>query len=312
MAQLLDGKATAASIRARLKTEIDALTAAGHPAPHSVFIQVGENPASTTYVNTKHKMAKQLGMISSIERYPAEMTQEALLARISELNADPTVHSILTQLPLPPQIDEKLVVQTISPRKDVDCFHPESVGRMVLGLPGPKPATPQGVLMLLDAYGIDVKGMNAVVVGRSNLVGKPLGLMLLQRHATVTWCHTRTRDLAAECRRADLLIAAGGRARLITGEMVKPGVIVVDVGTNYVPEENDGGTGLRAHHPSATGTESGPTEETPKLKLVGDVAFEEVEPLASYISPVPGGVGPMTIASVLYNSLALYKLCSPM
>ena len=308
MAQLLDGKATAAAIRARLKTEIDALTAAGRPAPCSVFIQVGENPASTTYVNSKHKLAKQAGIVSSIERYPANLTQAALVQRLIELNADPTVHSILTQLPLPTQIDEQVIVQAISPRKDVDCFNPESVGRLVLGLPGPKPATPQGVLMLLDAYGIDVKGMNAVVVGRSNLVGKPLGLMLLARHATVTWCHTRTRDLAAECRRADLLIAAGGRARLITGAMVKPGVIVVDVGTNYVPAEPfPGSTDSLSVAPDADGQAVRPTEEPP-LKLVGDVAFEEVEPLASYISPVPGGVGPMTIASVLYNSLALYKL----
>lgn len=309
MAQLLDGKATAAAIRAQLKTEIDALRAAGRPQPHSVFVQVGENPASTTYVNTKHKLAGKVGIMSSIERYPADLSEAALLERLAQLNADPQVHAILTQLPLPPQIDEKRVVQAISPAKDVDCFNPQNVGLMALGLPGPKPATPQGVLMLLDAYGIDVKGMNAVVVGRSNLVGKPLGLMLLARHATVTYCHTRTRDLAAECRRADLLIAAGGRARLITGAMVKPGAVVVDVGTNYVPvEAGPGGAGVPAGQPLA-GTAARPTVG-PEHRLVGDVAFDEVEPVASYISPVPGGVGPMTIASVLYNALVLYKLAA--
>jgi methylenetetrahydrofolate dehydrogenase (NADP+) / methenyltetrahydrofolate cyclohydrolase len=319
MAQLLDGKATAAGIRAQLKTEIAALRAAGAAPPHSVFIQVGDNPASTTYVNTKHKMAGQVGIESSIERLPADISQAALLARISELNADPQVHAILTQLPLPPQIEEQAVEQAISPAKDVDCFHPENVGRLALGLPGPKPATPQGVLMLLDAYGIDVTGLNAVVVGRSNLVGKPLGLMLLARHATVTFCHTRTRDLAGECRRADLLIAAGGRARLITGEMVKPGAIVVDVGTNYVPVEEiarEGAVGAGLVPASVSNAEradtrSAPTEQPPVQKLVGDVAFDEVEPIASWISPVPGGVGPMTIASVLYNALVLYKSARP-
>lgn len=296
MAQLLDGKATALSVRRGLKSEIKSLVTRVDRVPGSVFIQVGENPASTTYVNMKNKMAERIGINSTIDRQPETITQDELLQLIRFYNEDPNVHAILVQLPLPEHIDESAIVMAISPAKDVDCFHPENVGRLAIGLPGPKPATPQGVLMLLDAYGIDVKGMNATVVGRSNLVGKPLGLMLLARHATVTWCHTRTRNLLEECRRGDLLIAAGGRAGLISGEMIKEGAVVVDVGTNYAevlgadgqPELDDNGN--------------------PKRKLVGDVLFEEVEPVAGFISPVPGGVGPMTIASVLQNAVTLYKL----
>lgn len=288
MAQLLDGKKTAKAIRARIKIEVDDLSGIASRRPHAVFIQVGSVPASTTYVNMKYKMAQEVGMLSTIERLPAEIGQQELLALLHKYNTDRRTHAILVQLPLPSHINEFTVMQSIAPAKDLDCFHPENIGRMALGLPGPKPATPQGILMLLDEYKIDPYGMNATIVGRSNLVGKPLGLLLLQRHATVTWCHTRTRDLPGACRGADLLVAAGGKAGLVHGGMVRPGAVVVDVGTNYV----------------AVTQPSGSVE----MKLVGDVAFDEVEETASYITPVPGGVGPMTIASVLYNALTLYKL----
>jgi methylenetetrahydrofolate dehydrogenase (NADP+) / methenyltetrahydrofolate cyclohydrolase len=288
MAQLLDGKKTAKAIRARIKEEVDDLSGIASRRPHAVFVQVGNVPASTTYVNMKYKMAQEVGMLSTVERLPGEIGQQELLALLHKYNTDRSTHAILVQLPLPSHIDEFAVMQSIAPAKDLDCFHPENIGRMVLGLPGPKPATPQGILMLLDEYKIDPYGMNATIVGRSNLVGKPLGLLLLQRHATVTWCHTRTRDLPAACRGADLLVSASGKPGLVHGGMVKPGAVVVDVGTNYVAVTQPGGS--------------------MEMKLVGDVAFDEVEETASYITPVPGGVGPMTIASVLYNALTLYKL----
>ncbi len=287
MAQILDGKKTAKALRAQIRREVEDLSGIASRRPHAVFFQVGAVPASTTYVNMKHKMAQEAGMQSTIERLDSEIGQQELLSLLHKYNTDRNTHAILVQLPLPGHIDEMVVMQAVAPAKDLDCFHPENIGRMVLGLPGPKPATPQGILQLLDAYGIDPYGMNATVVGRSNLVGKPLGLLLLARHATVTWCHTRTRDLAAACRNADLLIAAGGKPGLIHAGMVKPGAVVVDVGTNYVAlNQPDGST---------------------EMKLVGDVAFDEVEETAGYITPVPGGVGPMTIASVLYNALTLYK-----
>ncbi len=295
MAQILDGKTTAKEVRRRLKSEVAGLIQRASRPPRAVFIQVGDNPASTTYVNMKNKQAGSIGCESTIDRLPASTTQAELLASVAQYNADPEVHSILVQLPLPAHIDELAVILAIDPRKDVDCFHPENVGRLSIGLPGPKPATPAGVLMLLDAYGIDVRGMNVTIVGRSNLVGKPLGLMLLARHATVTYCHTRTRSLAEECRRADLIVAASGRAGLITGAMVKEGAIVVDVGTNYVPALDEGGLPIR----DETGQ--------PLEQLVGDVTFNEVEARASWITPVPGGVGPMTIASVLANTVGLYQ-----
>jgi methylenetetrahydrofolate dehydrogenase (NADP+)/methenyltetrahydrofolate cyclohydrolase len=295
MAQILDGKATAKQVRIRLKREIkDLILLAEHP-PQLVFIQVGENPASTTYVNLKHKMAERIGCISTINRLPASIPQGELLEALARYNRDRHVHGILVQLPLPDHIEEQVIAQAIDPAKDVDCFHPVNVGRMMLGLPGPKPATPLGIITLLEAHGIEIKGLSVTVLGRSNLVGKPLGLMLLQRHGTVTYCHTRTRDLASECRRADLLIAAAGKAGIVTGEMVKPGAVVVDVGTNFIPALDEQGQPIL--------DEAG----QPKSKQVGDVVFEEVEPLAGWISPVPGGVGPMTIASVLANTVTLYK-----
>jgi methylenetetrahydrofolate dehydrogenase (NADP+) / methenyltetrahydrofolate cyclohydrolase len=295
MAQILDGKATAKAVRKQLALEVAELGQHAQRPPHAVFIQVGDDPASASYVNMKHKHAGSIGCLSTIERLPASTTQTELLARIKLFNADPTVHAILVQMPVPAQIDEQAVIEAIDPRKDVDCFHPENVGRLVIGLPGPKPATPAGIMTLLDAYGIDVKGLNTTIVGRSNLVGKPLGLMMLARHATVTYCHTRTRDLADECRRADLIVAASGRADLIRAGMVKHGAIIVDVGTNYQPLLDQTGQPVL--------DEAG----VPAQRLVGDVAFDEVEPRASWITPVPGGVGPMTIASVLANTVWLYR-----
>ena len=296
MAQLLDGKATAKSVRIRLKKEIRELTARAGKPPQAVFIQVGADPASTTYVNTKHRMSERIGCLSTIDRPPATITQAGLLEKIAGYNADPDVHSILVQLPLPDHIDENAVLLAIDPKKDVDCFHPENVGRMMIGLPGPKPATPLGVLTMLEAYDIDPKGMNVTILGRSNLVGRPLGIMLLQRHGTVTYCHTRTRDLAGECRRADLLIAAAGKANLVTAGMVKPGAVVVDVGTNFVPAVDEAGQPVL-------------DDDGKQIrKLVGDVDFAAVEPVAGWISPVPGGVGPLTIASVLANTVTLYRI----
>jgi methylenetetrahydrofolate dehydrogenase (NADP+)/methenyltetrahydrofolate cyclohydrolase len=308
VARILDGKACARSVRARIRREIAGLGG----IPHVAFVQVGEIPASTTYVNAKSTAAEKVGMHSTIYRIEGYSTQAQLLALIDQLNDDPGVHGILVQLPLPEHIDPLAVALAISPDKDVDCFHPANVGRLTLGLDGPKPATPQGILMLLDYYELDVRGLEAVIVGRSNLVGKPLGVMLLARHATVQWTHSATRDLGSHTRSADLLISAAGRAGLIRADMVKPGAIVVDVSTNYVPQYMEADDGVRVIHIRGQRDKHVGVDphELPadELKLVGDVDFEAVEKVASWISPVPGGVGPMTIASVLWNGLTLYKL----
>jgi methylenetetrahydrofolate dehydrogenase (NADP+) / methenyltetrahydrofolate cyclohydrolase len=285
VAQILDGKSCASAVRRQLRAEVAELKLAGHPVPHIVFIQVGDNPASSLYVSSKQSAAEKAGMRSTIERLPDTTQQPELIGVIERLNRDSGVHGILVQLPLPPWIDSTAVAEAISPAKDVDCFHPQNVGKLALGLPGPKPATPRGILMLLKHYGIEVAGRHALIVGRSNLVGKPLGLMLLAEDATVIMCHSRTADLPALARQADILVAAAGKPGLITGAMVKPGAVVVDVGINYLTAEGDKG------------------DET---RLVGDVDYAGVEPVAGWISPVPGGVGPMTIASVLCNGLDLY------
>jgi methylenetetrahydrofolate dehydrogenase (NADP+)/methenyltetrahydrofolate cyclohydrolase len=259
-----------------------------------VFIQLGSNPASTTYVDLKHRMAAKIGCISTIERYPDSLSQTGLLERIAALNADRAVHAILVQLPLPPHIDTQAVIRAIDPLKDVDCFHPINVGLMATGLAGPKPATPQGILLLLDEYGLSVAGRRVAVIGRSNLVGKPLGLMLLARDATVTYCHSRTPDLGAVLRECDFVISAAGRAALVSKEMIRPGAVVVDVGTNFVPQRDQAGNPVTDDRGQ------------PLLLLSGDVQFESVREVAAWISPVPGGVGPMTIASVLFNTVQLY------
>jgi methylenetetrahydrofolate dehydrogenase (NADP+)/methenyltetrahydrofolate cyclohydrolase len=294
VAKLLDGKLCAKAVRVRIRTELAALEGRALRPPHAVFIQVGDNPASTAYVNAKSAAALKVGIRSTIGRLPSEISQTELLAGIAAHNADEQVHSILVQLPLPPHIDTRAVIEAIDPRKDVDCFHPINVGRMTVGLPGPKPATPQGILMLLEHYGIQVSGKRAVVLGRSNLVGKPLALLLLERNATVTMAHSRSANLGEICREAEILVSAVGKAGLVTADMVSPGAVVVDVGTNHVPQLGSDGSLLEE-------------QGEPLLQLVGDVDFPAVEPIAGWISPVPGGVGPMTIASVLWNTLTLYK-----
>jgi len=243
-------------------------------------VLVGEDPASKIYVGRKEKAAAEAGFLSREYRLPAETTEESLREIVAGLNASPEIHGILVQLPLPKHINPDVVIETIDPRKDVDGFHPVNIGGLFTGRPGHRACTPLGVIELLDRSGIAIEGKEAVIVGRSNIVGKPLALMLLNRHATVTICHTRTRDLAAVARRADILVAAAGRAEMVRGDMVKEGAVVIDVGIN---RKADG-------------------------KLVGDVAFAEAAARASYITPVPGGVGPMTIAMLLRNTLSAASL----
>ena len=282
-AQRLDGKALAATMRAEIAARVAARTAKGQRPPGLAAVLVGEDPASQTYVRNKHKACHDAGLASTVHTLPSATTQAELLDLVGKLNADPAVHGILVQLPLPKQIDEGAVIRAVAPAKDVDCFHPENVGLLAAGFPRFYPCTPHGVLQLLVRNGISIAGKEVVVVGRSNIVGKPLALMLMQKptaanpaagDATVTVAHTRTADLAAVCRGADILVAAVGRAGVITPDMVKPGAAVVDVGTN-----------------SVNGT------------LVGDV-HPDVGAVAGWLSPVPGGVGPMTITMLLYNTLS--------
>jgi len=282
-AQRLDGKALAATMRAEIAARVAARTAKGRRPPGLAAVLVGEDPASQTYVRNKHKACYDAGLASTVHTLPSATTQPELLDLVGKLNADPAVHGILVQLPLPKQIDEGAVIRAVAPAKDVDCFHPENVGLLAAGFPRFYPCTPHGVLQLLVRNGISTAGKEVVVVGRSNIVGKPLALMLMQKptaanpaagDATVTVAHTRTADLAAVCRRADVLVAAVGRAGVITPDMVRPGAAVVDVGTNSV-----------------------------NGKLVGDV-HPDVGAVAGWLSPVPGGVGPMTITMLLYNTLS--------
>jgi methylenetetrahydrofolate dehydrogenase (NADP+)/methenyltetrahydrofolate cyclohydrolase len=295
MAKLLDGKAAAKAIRIRLKKQIRQYVADGHPQPHAVFVQVGENPASTQYVALKNLQATRIGCRSSIENLPGSASQQDLLDLLARLNADRGVHSILVQLPLPAYMSEQVIAEAIDPRKDVDCFHPENIGRVVLGLPAPRPATPLGVVNLLKANCIELTGRHAVVLGRSILVGRPLGILLLAENCTVSYCHSRTVDIGAITRQADILVSAVGRAGLVTGKMVQDGVVAVDVGTNFIPVLDGKGEPVLDADGNA------------QLQLVGDLVFDEVAARASWISPVPGGVGPMTIASVLENTLDLYR-----
>ncbi len=284
----LDGKQLAATIRAEIAAMVAARAAAGKSPPGLATVLVGDDKASHAYVRNKRKACAEVGMVSRHHELPADTTEAALLELLKELNADDAVHGILVQLPLPRHIREAVVIEAVGARKDVDTFHPENVGRVVAGLPQFYPCTPYGVIELLRRNGVELAGREVVVVGRSNIVGKPLALMLMQKptaanpagcDATVTVAHTRTPDLAAVCRRADVLIAAAGRADLITADMVKPGAAVVDVGTN----------------------------PTPDGKLVGDVA-RDVQEVAGYLSPVPGGVGPMTITMLLANTLRAAEL----
>jgi len=278
-AKILDGAALAQELRSEFKLRAEALAAEG-VRPGLAVVLVGEDPASQVYVRNKVNACAQAGFHSEKIVLPPDTTAAALLERIAALNADPAIHGILVQLPLPKHIDADAVLEAILPEKDVDGFHAENIGALTQGNPRFVPCTPQGVMELLEKGGISLKGQEAVVIGRSNIVGKPMALLLLAAGATVTICHSQTRDLAFHTRRADILVAAVGRPRFVTGDMIKPGAVVIDVGINRVPEgQPDAG------------------------KLCGDVDFASAVNVASAITPVPGGVGPMTIAMLLANTL---------
>jgi methylenetetrahydrofolate dehydrogenase (NADP+)/methenyltetrahydrofolate cyclohydrolase len=278
-AAIIDGKAFAARLRGEVAEGVKALVARTGTVPGLTVVLVGDDPASHVYVRNKGEQTKQAGMRSDEIRLPATCAQADLLAVVARLNADPTVHGILVQLPLPKQIDPQAVIAAIAPEKDVDGFHPVNVGRVALGQGGFVPCTPLGCLLLLrDVLG-DLGGKHAVVIGRSQIVGRPMAALLIQADCTVTVAHSKTRDLPAEVRRADIVVAAVGRPEMVRGDWIKPGATVIDVGINRVP--------------AAEG----------KTKLVGDVAFAEAVQVAGAITPVPGGVGPMTIACLLRNTL---------
>jgi methylenetetrahydrofolate dehydrogenase (NADP+)/methenyltetrahydrofolate cyclohydrolase len=273
-AQILDGKSLAAATRAALKQKVDALVQRG-ARPGLAVILAGDDPASKVYVRNKTLACEEIGVRSQQIDTPASVTQEELIARIRKLNADGTVHGILVQLPLPKHIDGARVLESIAPAKDVDGFHEANLGALMAGRPGVVPCTPLGCMRLIEHAGVQIAGRHAVVLGRSNIVGKPVAQLLLQKDATVTICHSKSSNLAAICASADILVAAVGRAKLVTAQMVKPGACVVDVGINRMP---DG-------------------------KLAGDVDFDAVKAVAGWITPVPGGVGPMTIAMLLENCI---------
>ena len=283
-AKTIDGKAFALGLRQRVATGVADFVGQGHAKPGLATVLVGADPASQVYVRSKGKLAVELGMASIDRKLPAETTEQELLALIAELNADPAVNGILVQLPLPKHIDTAKILLAIDPAKDVDGFHPINVGRLGSIAPGapldfPVPCTPLGVTMLLqDALGT-LGGNHAVVVGRSNLVGRPVAQLLLRLDCTVTITHSRTRDLPALCRQADILVVAIGKTEFVRGDWIKPGAAVIDVGINRIPT-SDG-----------------------KSRLVGDVAFAEAQKVAGYLTPVPGGVGPMTVACLMYNTL---------
>lgn len=275
-ALLLDGKSLSARLREQTAADVRRLVAQTGLVPSLAAVLVGHDPASQVYIRNKHAACEQAGLRTTVHRLESDTSNDALLGLVAQLNNDPSVHGILVQLPLPGHLDTQRVLDAVAPEKDVDCFHPENVGRLVQGRTRFAPCTPQGVMELLAHYEIPLRGRHAVVLGRSEIVGKPMASLLLQRgaDATVTVCHSQTRDLPSITRQADVLIAAIGRPRFVTAEMVRPGAVVVDVGINR--------------------TEAG---------LCGDVDFDAVAPLASHITPVPGGVGPLTIAMLLRNTL---------
>lgn len=277
-ARIIDGKAISEQLRDKLKDEVASLSERG-AKPCLAVIIVGEDPASKVYVRNKERACKQLGMDSILLRLPESTTQEELLGEVRRLNADRAVNGVLVQLPLPAHLDEQAVLREISPEKDVDGFHAVNAGRLMQGERCTVACTPAGCLDLIRSTGVKIEGAEAVVVGRSNIVGKPMAMLLLQNNATVTICHSRTRNLAEVTRRADILVAAVGRPRMITGDMIKPGAVVIDVGINRV----DG-------------------------KLVGDVDFESAQEVAGWITPVPGGVGPMTITGLMRNTIAATRM----
>ena len=275
MAIRIDGKVVSAHLREQIKKDVAALKEKSGVTPGLAVVLVGDDPASAVYVRNKHRACDEVGMYSEVITMPAETTEDELLSRLAELNADSKIHGILVQLPLPKHISEEKVIAAIDPRKDVDAFHESNVGKIMLGNYDFLPCTPAGVMELLHYYDIAVQGKDCVVVGRSNIVGKPQALLLLAENGTVTVCHSRTKDLAEKTRAADILVVAIGRPNFITADMVKPGAVVIDVGINRL---SDG-------------------------KLCGDVDFAGVEPIAGAITPVPGGVGPMTITVLLKNAL---------
>jgi methylenetetrahydrofolate dehydrogenase (NADP+)/methenyltetrahydrofolate cyclohydrolase len=279
-ARRIDGSGIARELRARLAERAAELARAGH-RPGLAVLLVGDDPASQVYVRNKIKACEETGIRSFPERHSASLGEAELLARIDALNADASVHGILVQMPLPRHIDPARVIEAIAVAKDVDGYSIESAGRLLTGLPGFRPCTPWGCMKLIESTGIDLRGKHAVVIGRSNTVGKPMALMLLQADATVTICHSRTPDLAAQTLRADVIVAAVGRRNTVTAAMVKPGAVVIDVGMNRIPEGEPGAG-----------------------KLCGDVDFAGVSEVAAAITPVPGGVGPMTIAMLLANTVA--------
>ncbi|MBI4685005.1 MAG: bifunctional methylenetetrahydrofolate dehydrogenase/methenyltetrahydrofolate cyclohydrolase FolD [Nitrospirae bacterium] len=278
-AQLIDGKKVAADIREGLKKEIAELKSKGIN-PGLAVVLIGENPASKKYVSSKEKICEEIGIKSFGHKLPESITQEELIKLIDNLNSDKNVHGILVQLPLPKHLNEKEVMNRISPAKDVDGFGPDALGKLLLDEPGFVACTPHGAMKMLEAYNIDPKGKHAVVVGRSVIVGKPLALLLLRKHATVTMAHSRTPDLKDVCLKADILCVAVGKAKMITGDMIKEGAAVVDIGINVTPEG----------------------------KIVGDVDFDAAKERAAYITPVPGGAGPMTIAMLMYNTVLAAKM----
>jgi methylenetetrahydrofolate dehydrogenase (NADP+)/methenyltetrahydrofolate cyclohydrolase len=296
-AKLLDGKAIAARVREEVAEGVKVLEAGKGIVPGLTVVIVGEDPASQVYVKNKRRSALKAGMKSEVLPLPADTPREELLAVVDRLNADPGVHGILVQLPLPGHLDEQEVILRIDPDKDVDGFHPINAGRLLVGAPGFVPCTPLGILELLRRYEIPMKGAEAVVIGRSNIVGKPMGVLLLREHATVTLCHSRTRDLAAVARRADILVAAIGRAGLVTDEFVKPGAVVIDVGMNRVTEAVEAEDLFAGQEKRLAGFRDKGSA------LVGDVHPARVAPVAGWLTPVPGGVGPLTIALLLRNTL---------
>ena len=282
---IIDGKETAMEIKQEIAKEVKRMMAAGEKQPHLAAILVGHDGGSETYVANKVKACDECGFKSTLIRFEDDVTEDELLQAIDKLNHNDDVDGFIVQLPLPRHIDEQKVIEAIDYKKDVDGFHPINVGRMSIGLPCFRSATPQGILALLERYGIETSGKHCVVLGRSNIVGKPVAQMLLQKdnpgNCTVTVCHSATEDLPRQCRRADILIAAIGRPHFVKADMVKKGVVVIDVGTTRLP---------------STQTKSG-------FKLYGDVDFDEVAPLCNFITPVPGGVGPMTICALMKNTL---------
>ncbi len=274
-ATIIDGNAISSALKERVRSAVAERVARGERAPGLAVVLVGSDPASQVYVGKKRQACEQLGIRSHAFDLPAETTQAELLALIDRLNADPQVDGILVQLPLPAQIDAQAVIARIAPEKDVDGFHPVNIGKLTLRLPGLRPCTPHGVMTMLEHVGIELAGKDAVIVGQSNIVGRPMALELLNAGCTVTICHSRTRDLPAKIANADIVVAAVGRPRFIKGEWIKPGAVVIDVGIN---RGDDG-------------------------KLVGDVDYATAAARAGYITPVPGGVGPMTVATLLHNTL---------